>query len=483
MAGFLPPVIAELYAEGTQFFAEMDKAIVKVEELGAASKESSGVMGSLMGGPMVAAAAITVGALFEGVKSALEYKHSLEEIQHQSNASAAEVQRLSSKILEVSNETATSNKEIASAYLEAEKAGLRKSAADNLVTASAQAAWITGGNVVDITKTLIAAQTLQISKGMSTAEVTDLLVNANKAHLGSIDSLTSALQGRVGAALASHNVGLQESLVITDQLSKAGFSNSRAMVSFANAIGKAQAPTKTQLKAMEALHINSALLGTMLTKPNGVIQAVQYLGQVSKTTGESAGNLATAVFGAGASGGATILINNAKNLANAYSQLKGSGADLNKQMSEVKGTAAFQIKELMTQLKDAMTQLGLVALPVVLKAVNMLTSALGSIEKFFKGTTGSAIIQTITGHGPGGRGQGVKDLAGQTWNDILGGIANTPKALFDLFGGKPVAAFQDFNKSRNIPGWLGYNNLPNGGQNAPSKRLIVNNKASIGATR
>jgi hypothetical protein len=468
MAGFLPPVIAELYAEGTQFFAEMDKAIVKVEELGAASKESSGVMGSLMGGPMVAAAAITVGALFEGVKSALDYKKSLEEIQHQSNASAAEVERLGSKVLEVSNQTATSNKEIASAYLEAEKAGLRKSAADNLVTASAKAAWITGGKVVDITKTLIAAQTLQIAKGMSTAEITDLLVNANKAHLGSIDTLASALQGRVGAALASHNVGLQESLVITDQLSKAGFSNSRAMVSFANAIGKAEAPTKTQVKSMQALHINSGLLGTMLTKPNGIIQAVQYLGQVSKTTGESAGSLATAVFGAGASGGATILINNAKNLANAYEQLKGSGADLNKQMADVKGTAAFQIKELMTQLKNAMTQLGLVALPIVLKAVNLLTSALNSIQKFFKGTEGSAILQTITGHGKGGRAQGAKDLGGQMWNDLLGTIANIPKTLDDFVGGHPERVFTDLSRSRNIPSWLGYNNLPDKGKNALS---------------
>jgi TP901 family phage tail tape measure protein len=478
MAGFLPPVIAELYAEGTQFFAEMDKAIVKVEELGAASKKSSGVMGSLMGGPMVAAAAITVGALFEGVKSALEYKHSLEEIQHQSNASAAEVERLGSKILQVSNETGTSNKEIASAYLEAEKAGLRKSAADNLVTASAQAAWITGGKVVDITKTLIAAQTLQIAKGMSTAEVTDLLVNANKAHLGSIDTLTTALQGRVGAALASHNIGLQESLVITDQLSKAGFSNSRAMVSFANAIGKAEAPTKTQLAAMQALHINSGLLGTMLTKPNGIIQAVQYLGQVSKTTGESAGSLATAVFGAGASGGATILINNAKNLANAYAQLKGSGADLNKQMSEVKGTAAFQIKELMTQLKNAMTQLGLVALPVVLKAVNMLTSALGSIERFFKGTTGSAIIQTITGHGTGGRAGGAKAFGEEMWNQFTGVASGTPKALFDMFSGNPLGAFKDLSQTQG-PSWAKFNN--SGANKAPSKRLIVNNKATVRA--
>lgn len=399
MAELMPPMIIEIMASIKDFQAKKDEVIGGMEEIQKAGKTTSermAVMGSRIATGYLMAIA---GATAYSIKLAYEYNEVIDKIGLESGASAEEVDRLKGKILEVSSATATSNKEIADAYLQAEKAGLRKSAADDLVTASAKAAKVTGGTVVDMTKAVIAAQTLQITKGMSVAELTDTLVNANKAHIGSISSLETALQGRVGAAFAAHNLGLQESLVITDKLSQAGFANTRAMMTFASSLSKAQAPTSAQVKSMEALGVNSSKVATMLSKPNGVIQTVQYLGEISKKTGESAGKLATAVFGASGSSAGSVLIKNATALAAQYSTLAGSGADLNKQFDVWLKTPAGQMSQFKTSLQNIMTDAGSALLPAatqILKWANGFVKLLNDhpvLKDIFSGAAiGTAVL-------------------------------------------------------------------------------------------
>jgi TP901 family phage tail tape measure protein len=381
MAEFLPPVVVQLLADAKEFKTQMGEAGASLDHLGKKGDSLGVKMGAL--GSKIATGYLTVigGALIYGTKLAFDYQESIHTIGLQSGASEVELDRLKTQILQVSSATATSTKDISDAYLEAEKAGLRKAKADEVVTDAAKAAKITGSDVVTITKSLIAVQELQTARGMSTAQVTDLLVNANKAHLGSMDNLVAALQGRVGAAFALHNVGLRESFVLTDELSKAGYTNSRSMVSFASALGKATAPTKAQALAMKALHVDSEKVAKMLTKPDGVIQAVQYLGQVSKQTSESSGSLATAVFGSAGAGAAGALIANATNLAKSYSTLAGSGKDLNSSFQAFLKTPAGQMQVLQTNLKNALTGLGIKILPAVTDIVQWVNGFIGEIKK------------------------------------------------------------------------------------------------------
>ena len=131
------------------------------------------------------------------VDSALKFNEALDKIQNQAGASSSEIDFLKNAILKVSNETAISSTNIASAFLQAEKSGLRGAAAFRLVEAASKAAAITGGDVTQMTQTLVGIQNLQIAKGMSVAAVSDLMVEANKRHLGSLDSLTQTLTGKV----------------------------------------------------------------------------------------------------------------------------------------------------------------------------------------------------------------------------------------------------------------------------------------------
>ena len=381
MADFLPPVVVQLLADTKEFKAKMAEAEHSVTSLGKAG-ETTGAKMSALGSKLATGFLVGVGgAMIYGTKLAYDYQEGIHKIGLESGASEVELDRLKARILQVSSATATSTKDITDAYLQAEKAGLRKAKADEVVSDAAKAAKITGTDVVTVTRSLIAAQELQTAKGMSTAQVTDLLVNANRAHLGSMDTLVTALQGRVGAAFAVHNVGLKESLVITNELSKAGYSNSRAMVSFASSLDKVTTPTTAQATAMKALHVDSEKVAQMLTKPNGVIQAVQYLGQVSKQTGESSGSLATAVFGSSGAGAGAALIANASNLAKSYSTLAGSGKDLNSSFQAFLKTPAGQMQALQTNLKNALTGLGIKILPAVQDIVSWVNTFVTEIGK------------------------------------------------------------------------------------------------------
>ena len=451
MADFLPPVVVELLADGREFKKTFTEAGVKVKEFQTETTGLGSAMGALGKSAAIGIGVVAVGALAAGVKMAMEYSKSLEAIKNQSGATKAEVDRLKTQILATSSAVAISNAEVASAYLQVEKAGYRAAKADDAVTAAGQAAWITGGKIADITKTIISVQTLQSAKGMDVASVTDLIVNANKSHIGSLDTLTAALSGKVGAALAMHNVGLTESLAVTDELSKAGYANSRAMVSFANAIGKAQDPTKAQLQQMQALHISSTNLKTLLAQPNGLIAAVNYLGQVSRTTGESAGQLATAVFGPSAASGAAVLIKNAQEVAKTYTALGGSAKDLKAQFADIQGTTEFKMAKLTTDLHNALTQLGLTALPLVTKAVDGLDKALLATESFFKSGAGAALVQLVTGKGKDGRLGAAETLLGDASKNnplgfalqtVLGPLGSLLPTIGPLSKKGPMADFE-----------------------------------------
>ena len=251
---------------------------------------------------------------------------------------------------------------------------------------------ITGGQVADVTKTIIGVQTLQIAKGESVAQITETLVNANKMHLGSLDSLTQALSGKVGAALATYGVNLNEAAAVAGIASKAGITNSRSMVTLANSLGSLENPTKAQDKALQALGLSSASLTQEMHKPDGLIEVLKTVAETAKRTGKPVGEIAAQIFGKGGAGTATVLINNINQLSQAYKTLAGSNP-----------------KTLQSQFQQTMTQLG----PQMQKAGANLNNALLNV--------GELILP------------GVAKVAG--WVASFASALNSNKTLRDLLGG------------------------------------------------
>jgi TP901 family phage tail tape measure protein len=390
MAG-INEVIVRLVADMKEFQAKMGEAGHTVKDFGKEA-DTMGAKWKSIGSKLSTGVLVGVGgALAYGTEQAFKFNESLDAIINQSGASAAEVENLKGKIIDVSNATGYSAESLAGAALEIEKAGIRGKAAYDLLSNAAMGARITGGQVADVTKTIIAVQTLQIAKGESVAQITATLVEANKMHLGSLDSLANVLQGKVGAALAAYGVNLNEAAAVASIASKAGITNARSMVTLANSLGAIQNPTKAQDLALKSLGLSSAKLTQEMHKPDGLIQVLQTLAETAKRTGKPISEVASAVFGKSGAGTATVLINNVKDLSSAYKTLAGSNpSSLQSQFQETMKQLGPQLQVAGANLNNALLNIGEAILP-------SLTKVTGWVAGFAKAINSNAALRDILG--------------------------------------------------------------------------------------
>ena len=360
----LPPVIATLIADTREFSAKMDESAAKLTAFGKAGDTAGQKFTNFANKASTAIIGAGVAIAAYGIDRALKYEKSLSDIQNQANVSAKELDYLKTNILKVSSATATSSDLIAQSYLQAEKAGLHYAAATSVVTDAAKAAQITGGDVVATTQTLIGVENLQIAKGMSIGKITDTLVKANKDHVGSLDSLVSMLGGKVGAAMAEYNVSLGTGLAITDELAKSGFTNTRAIATMFQAMGKLESPTTASSKALAQMGLNADTLASKIRQPNGLLATLEYLKAQAESTGTPIQTYLTKVFGTSGGTVADVLV---KNLSQVTALQKtfstASSAGLNTTFGMTKGQLSYKLEDLKNQIQNIFTGIGLTMLP------------------------------------------------------------------------------------------------------------------------
>lgn len=371
MPEMLPPVVATLIADIREYSTKMDEAQGKMDKFGKSTDTAGEKFSKFASRASTAIIATGAAVAAYGIDRALKYEESLNAIQNQANVTAGELEYLKGKILDVSNQTAISSDQISQAYLQAEKAGLHYKKATDLVTAAAKASAITGGNVIDTTKTLIGIQALGIAKGKDSAQIADMIVKANKAHVGSLDTLIGMLTGKVGAALSAYHVNLGDALAITDTLSKAGYNNTRAIATMFQAMGKLEDPTKSNVKALAQMGINADTLAAKLRQPNGLLSSLAYLQSVAKETGTPIQTLLQKVYGSSGGVVANILLNNLGQIKATSQALSGAtGAGLDTAFGVTQGQLGFKMKQLKTQFQNTMTGVGMSLLPAATDLAN-----------------------------------------------------------------------------------------------------------------
>jgi TP901 family phage tail tape measure protein len=374
----LSPVIATLLADTKEYMAKMDEAELKMGKFGLAADASGTKFSKFTNSATTAVAGLGIAFTGFAVDSALKFNEALDKLQNQAGLTKEQADAAGQSILGISNVTGISSANIAAAYLQVSKAGIQGAAAQNLVTAAAKQAVVTGGDVAQTTQTLVGIQNLQIAKGMSVAAVSDLMVEANKRHLGSLDSLTSALTGKVGGALAAAGVSLAEIASVSDVASAAGYNNARSYTQLATGLNKIESPTTASAKAMEKLGINAQTLASVARHPGtGLVDTLQYLETVSKKTGVSMNTLISGTFGPGSVGLVSDLSNHIGALAGNVKALgAASGTGLNTAFGVASKQLDTQMKIIETKFVNSATTFGLTLIPYVQTAVNGITGAM-----------------------------------------------------------------------------------------------------------
>jgi len=415
----------KLVADIKEFSAKMDEGIAKTEEFG----QAGGGLGSMMSamGPQIAMAGIAaVGAI--GVMSAelqMQFQQQLEALRTQAGASEGEVKRAYTAVLAIADKTGVSTDKIVSSLTQLEKVGIRGTQAFNMTEQAVKASITSGGDLQQLTGALIAAQSLHI-KGTENANKTFALFNAiiSQGNL-TLDDLTASLSGKALAALQGYGVDIKSAGAALDIFGNAGIKGAAASMQLASMLGKLETPTKKTGDLLHAIGLNQATVAADLRQPGGLVSTFQLLATQAEKAGVKSQNLSAffgQIFGSGRTGaGAQILLNNIEAAVKAQANLNQGVDTYNEKVKAALSSPEQQVKILQQNIKDALTRLGVVTLPLEIKAIKFSTRAIQDMEQFFNKTLVGD--KTGTGH---------KTTPGTIVGDIFrGGLAQAG----DIFGG------------------------------------------------
>ena len=388
MAGLLPPVVATLIADTKEYTAKMTEAQAKMGEFGAASESSAGMFGLSASTIAIGAVGVATAVGVYAVESAYKFQEGLDKIKNQAGLTTLQMEELGKSIRNISVTTGVSTSELETAALTVEQAGIHGAAATKLLTDAAKAAVITNASVADTTKAIVAAQTLQISKGMEVDKLTGILIAGSKGFVGGLAAEEQMLQGRVGVALANYGLSLKQIIPLGQIFAKVALPT-RSIAAFANGLGNLQKSTKdskgnltTYAKGLEAVGLSQEKLARDLRVGN-IVGVITQLKQAAIETGEPLSVITKAVFGTGG-GSASVLVKNLNDLAAAQKNLSGAGAgSLKTGWSNVTTQLGPQIKILQTQVQDLVLSLGQILLPKVLVGVQWANKFITDTKKFF----------------------------------------------------------------------------------------------------
>ena len=450
MAGLLPPVVATLIADTKEYTAKMTEAQAKMGEFGAASKSSAGLFGFSAESIAFGAAGIAVAVGAYATEAAHKFQDGLDKIKNQAGLTTVQMEELGKAIRNISVVTGISTSDLETAALTVEQAGIHGAAATKLLTDAAKAAVITNASVADTTKAIVAAQTLQISKGMEVDKLTGILIAGSKGFVGGLAAEESMLQGRVGVALANYGLSLKQIIPLGQIFAKVNLPT-RSVAAFANALSSLQKPVKdskgnltTYAQGLDRYGLSQTKLASDFRKGN----LVGVLGQIKQAaidTGEPLNVITKAVFGS-SSGTATVLIKNLNDLAAAQKNLSGAGAgSLKTGWSNVTTQLGPQIKILQAQVQDLVLSLGQILLPKVLVGVQWANKFITDTKKFFD--THPIVMKAVA----------------EVFKVSFGPLGDVFKAL----------------------GWVANHIIPSSTPKStspfagPNARLIINNKATV----
>ncbi len=393
MAGLLPPVVATLLADTKEYTAKMDEATGKMEEFGAASDTSGGKLSGFASKASTAIIGVGVAFAAYATDEAYKFQEALDKVQNTTNVTTKELSHISSESLKISDATGQTAVNIVGAYGAVEAAGYKRAAADKAVTAAAKLTLIAGGDVVANTQSLIAAQNLGITKGMSAAKVADLLTVALKGNEGGLSGVVSLLSGKVGAAFAGYHQSAGEAVAVANEFSMAGITQTRQIATFVQKLGALQGPMETtsisngKLTTTSASYVNSLKdVGLNVDKttqaftgPDGLVNGLKYLKTEADGSLPQLQRYLTAIFGATGVGAGTALIKNLSTLTTTINAANNaSGTGLNKAASVAAGQLDNQMKIIEERLKNTAIQFGLKLLPYIETAITSTDSAVSA---------------------------------------------------------------------------------------------------------
>lgn len=370
MADFLPPVVAVLTANITEFSAKMGEAGAEMEGVeGASSKMSALGKTALLG---LAAGAVAVG--YESVKMASSFQSTMELIATQAHAGQQEVDNMSKSVLALAPTVGIGPEKLAEGLYHVESTGLRGQAALDVLKASAQEAALGMADFDSVTYAMSGVMSIAMTDVKDAADGVAYLNTIVGTGDMRMQDLANAIGTGVLPVFKSAGLGMRDFgsalTVMTDNSMPA----EQAANHLKTAVQLLQNQSGPATKALASIGIQSGQLANDLRKPDGFLVAIEdiktHLEESGKTAAEQ-GQILSKAFG-GARSAATIeeMVLEVDKLKGKYGEMGTVGeraAQQQKDWEATQQTFAQKMKEVGAQFQVWAIQIGQVLLPVLTK--------------------------------------------------------------------------------------------------------------------
>lgn len=322
------------------------------------------------------------------IKSSIDFKRAMELIHTQAGASQAEVVRMTKAVKAMSGrDVAQSPLELAHGLFHLESLGMRGSHAIRGLKAAAHGASIGMAGLEETTSALGAIVQRVGIKGTGDLNQVMGLLNATvgTGNMRMQDLIEAMGQGVLPAA-RNAGISLKDVMGALALFTDNTYKGSSAAAQFSTALHYLSSPNPRALKALGIMGISSRELANELHKPRGLLRAFRdlhdHLAKYGKT---DQGLLTNALFPGGRGRIMLTLLNEVGQYEQSLNRLdRGQGRYADDQRKTMQ-QPAVRLQKMVSRLKSTFLDLGDALLPIALKVLPKMASAIQGVLKFFSG--------------------------------------------------------------------------------------------------
>lgn len=319
-----------------------------------------------------------------GVKMALDFSDSMEQIATQAGASQGEVNRATTAIMNFakSGKSASGPNDLANGLFRIESAGFRGKRAMDALVKSEELATVGHANLEKTSTAVAAAMATQIKGTKNLTETVGLMNSIVGIGNMRFEDLLSAFSTGLLDRASNFGLSLKEVGAALGTMTTVGQPAAASATRMAMAFNMMAAPTEKAEKAMEGIGLHATDMAMSLRK-RGLIPTLEMLkGHLDKTFGTSDKGLAqqakaiSEMFGGGrTSGGLITLMRHVDLLKKKQGELVGVQGKFNTALERTNAQPITKLHQAWAQLQVVLIEIGNALIPVVTKIAEFFVGA------------------------------------------------------------------------------------------------------------
>lgn len=377
-------------ADTAQFQAALRRASGEMSAFAGKAEATGAKLGSIQAGAVKAGASLTrhltlpiLGVGIAATDMALKFNDKMVQIQTQAGASAAEVKRMSTAVLQLAKVTPEGPNALADGLYRIESAGIRGRRALEALTASAHLAAVGHSDMEQTTYALVSA----MKAGISGAQNLSQAIGTINATVGEgnmrMNDLTASFATGILPVAKAVGINLTEVGAALDLFTNRGKPAQQSATGLTRAFSQMEAPAKSAVKALADMGIGQKQLAEDL-KSGGLVKAVDDLRAHFDVMPDKIRATQDVMEAFGRSkGGAQmlLLVQNAEALSRGLDQVRSHADTFAQDLAATQATAEYKVKTSWSNIQASLIQTGNMLMPIAAQVAQFASGVISAFSR------------------------------------------------------------------------------------------------------